>query len=197
MVHGVSKTHPLSEGLASVRSFLSNTQEIILWNGGYYGFGLNDGGQMPPEAHQELQAALEDAFGPWWVTPSGGWDMTLEQIWTQEGLAPGQGRILLHYGNSDNFDPSLDFPGRPGYFGDILFPEDMKPHLDDSIADAEANGYPRYSLSCQMTPRQAQMFPSGSLAFLSLLFFSKLCECNFSFILLPLPAFLLLPARTS
>ena len=154
MVHGVSKTHPLSEGLASVRSFLTSTQEIVLWNGGYYGFGLNDGGQMPPEAHQELQVLLEEAFGPWWAKPSGGWDATLEELWTQEGLAPGQGRILLHYGNSDNFDPSLDFPSRPNYFGNILFPEDLKPHLDDSIADAEANGYPRYRLSCQMTPRQ-------------------------------------------
>ena len=30
----------------------------------------------------------------------------------------------------------------------------MKPHIDSSIADAEANGYYTYIIQCQMTPEK-------------------------------------------
>ena len=42
----------------------------------------------------------------------------------------------------------------PSYWGNLRDPDLMKPHIDSSIADAEANGYYTYILQCQMTPEK-------------------------------------------
>ncbi len=47
----------------------------------------------------------------------------------------------------------------------MLFPEDVKPHLDESIATATAKGEYPFGLSCQMTPREVSdvitRYPGG------------------------------------
>jgi hypothetical protein len=65
LVHGFAKTHPLSEGLQSIKKFLTITQEIVIWDGDFYGFGFSK--SFPPEADEEFQVILEDAFRDWWV----------------------------------------------------------------------------------------------------------------------------------
>jgi hypothetical protein len=48
---------------------------------------------------ETIKAILDDAFGDWWAKPNGaGWDITLDEIWNQDGLKQGEGRILITYG---------------------------------------------------------------------------------------------------
>ena len=97
-MHGFAKTHPLADGLASVRKYLQNGRDILIWDGGYHGFGLDEK-PWPEGVHEEYQALLHEAFDEWWVKPTGnGYDMTLDEIWEQEGLNSGQGRIFITYG---------------------------------------------------------------------------------------------------
>ena len=96
LVHGFSKAHPLSEGLETVRRYLSYTQDIVLFRVKTQ-FGLSKG--FSEEAYEEFETLLVEAFGDWWVKPDagGGYAMKLEDIWTQPGLNEGEGRILITY----------------------------------------------------------------------------------------------------
>ena len=59
--------------------------------------------------------------------------------------------VALQY---DQFDPTLHLDDIPSYWGNLRDPELMKPHIDSSIADAEANGSYNYIIQCQMTPEK-------------------------------------------
>ncbi len=48
--------------------------------------------------HAEYQSILREAFGRWWVEPGDkGWDLTLDEIWQQDGLPSQEGRIIHVY----------------------------------------------------------------------------------------------------
>ena len=96
-MHGFSKTHPLSEGLESVRSYLSNTQDIVLFCVSTTEFGLSK--SFPEEAYTEFDNLLLQASGDWWVKPDvgGEYAMKLADIWNQPGLNQGEGRIFITY----------------------------------------------------------------------------------------------------
>ena len=97
LVHGFSKVHPLSEGLESVRSYLSNTQDIVLFCVSTTDFGLSK--SFSEEAYTEFDNILLQAFGDWWVKPvvGGGYAMNLAEIWNQPGLNQEEGRIFITY----------------------------------------------------------------------------------------------------
>ena len=54
--HGVSKAHPLSEGLETVRKYLSNTQDIVLFRVSTNQFGLSKG--FPQEQVSQLKGCF-------------------------------------------------------------------------------------------------------------------------------------------
>ena len=59
LVHGIIKTHPMAEGIEDVKTFLRNTQEIIIWEVNGYEQVWDD------EAHAEFKEFLIGEFSDW------------------------------------------------------------------------------------------------------------------------------------
>ena len=97
LVHGFSKAHPLAEGLETVKKYLANTQDIVLFRVSTTDFGFSK--SFPEEAYIEFDNLLVEAFGDWWVKPEvgGGYAMKLADIWNQPGLNEGEGRVFITY----------------------------------------------------------------------------------------------------
>lgn len=153
LVHSVIKSHPLSEGIAEVKEFLAQTQDIMVWDSHSFELGFNQ--EWPTDVHQEYQQLLQDEFGPWWVKPgSQEWTLTLDEIWNQPGLAAGQGRIIHMYELKKFFDAENFFPNIPERWGNKDEPEELKQYLDERTAEARASPeeYHPWRPNCQMTP---------------------------------------------
>lgn len=155
LVHSVIKVHPLSEGIAEVKEFLTNTQDIMIFDSHSFELGFDQ--DWPGEVHQEYQQILKNEFGPWWVKPDGdkmAWDMTLDEIWNQHGLAAGQGRIIHMYELESQFDAENFFPNIPEFWGNIDEPVELKAYLDEKTSDARNSPeeFHPWRPNCQMTP---------------------------------------------
>ena len=59
LVHGIIKTHPMAEGVEDVKTFLRNTQEILVWEVNGYEQVWDD------EAHAEFKEFLIGEFSDW------------------------------------------------------------------------------------------------------------------------------------
>merc|ERR1719500_1978505 len=72
LVHGIIKTHPMIEGIHDVKTFLQNTQEIVVWE-------INEFEQVwTAAAHEEYKALLISEFNDWLVRPGDlGWKTPL------------------------------------------------------------------------------------------------------------------------
>merc|ERR1712200_352632 len=81
LVHGIIKTHPMSEGLEQVKEFLRSSRDIFV-------FELNSFEQPWDEtAHQLWKELLLTEFSRWLVVPGDlAWDTTLQDIWNREEL---------------------------------------------------------------------------------------------------------------
>lgn len=91
-MHSVALVRTLREGIEQVQTFLENTEEIIVWDTHTFSRKWDD------VVHAEYLQILQEAFAPWWVRPLGqDWNMKLGDIWDQEGLVKGQGRIIFIY----------------------------------------------------------------------------------------------------
>jgi len=146
-VHAIIKTHPMIEGIEDVKTFLKNTQEIVVWE-------VNGFQQIwDASAHEEYKALLTSEFEDWLVVPGDlGWKTPLDDIWQREGLAEGQGRIIMTY-NSGYTDPTKFFPEVLEKWGDKDEPEELKEYLTNEVAKAENNpNYQPWKPNCQMTP---------------------------------------------
>ena len=98
LVHSVIRDHPLREGIAAVQAFLSSSPDIIIFDSHSF---LRDVGEWDDATHQEYKDILVESFGRWLVRPDedadGGWGMTVEEMYGQEGLPVGEGRVVLMY----------------------------------------------------------------------------------------------------
>ena len=163
LVHAIIKTHPMIEGIEDVKTFLKNTQEIVVWE-------VNGFQQIwDASAHEEYKTLLTSQFKDWLVVPGDlGWKTPLDDIWQREGLAEGQGRIIMTY-NSGYTDPTKFFPEVLEKWGDKDEPEELKEYLTNEViliitknrksikifqvANAENNpNYQPWKPNCQMTP---------------------------------------------
>lgn len=91
-MHGIIKTHPLTEGLEQLKRFLRNSQDIVyIIYGGFEQF-------WPDEAHGELIELLYSHLAEWWVLPTiNQFDVTLNELWNLPYLNPGEGRLISSY----------------------------------------------------------------------------------------------------
>ena len=62
---------------------------------------------------------------------------------------------------NDRFDPALHLEDIPSYWGNLRDPDLMKPHIDSTIADAEANGYYTYIIQCQGAIHKSKNFKNN------------------------------------
>ena len=147
LVHGIIKTHPMIEGIESVRTFLRNTQEIVVWE--VNGFEQT----WTAEAHEEYKSLLKSEFKEWLVKPGQeGWKTPLKDIWDREGLAEGQGRIIITY-NTGYTDPETFFPEVLERWGNKDDPQALRDYLVDEVGNAAGNPYYQpWKPNCQMTP---------------------------------------------
>ena len=98
LVHGIIKTHPLTEGLQQIQNFLRNSNDII-----YMSFWIFE--QIwTDEAHDELFLILEKYLGQWWVLPNEKqYDITLNEIWNpsstylRDPIHQNEGKVMISY----------------------------------------------------------------------------------------------------
>jgi len=147
LVHGIIKTHPMSEGLEQVKEFLRSSRDVIV-------FEIN-GFEQPwtQEAHELWKELLLIEFSRWLVTPGDlGWETTLQDIWNREGLPEDEGRIIITY-NDGHTDPTLFYPEVSEHWGNVDEPEKLREYLQREVGLAENNpAYQPWKPNCQMTP---------------------------------------------
>ena len=140
LVHGIIKTHPMAEGIEDVKTFLRNTQEIIIWEVNGYEQVWDD------EAHAEFKELLTSEFSPWLVRPGSlAWSSPLADIWQRSGLAPGQGRIILTYNSNRYTDPDFFFPEVLERWGNVDVPSDLYNYIDLEVLSLSLT--PRYHMN--------------------------------------------------
>ena len=112
LCHDFAPIHELTTGVDDVIEFLKNTQEIVLFDIDRFpnisvdgvGFSWNS------DRHSKLKEYLISTFDPWLVKPGPtAWQTPLSDIWNREGLAQGQGRIIITYSDPES-NPEFFFP---------------------------------------------------------------------------------------
>ena len=93
LVHNIIQLHPLSEGLKTVKNFLENTRELVVFDVEHF-----QQGDWTTEVHQEFQKILEDAFGEYLLLPKAedmsAFDFPLSDVWKDSTKG---GKILIIY----------------------------------------------------------------------------------------------------
>ena len=128
LVHGIIKTHPMAEGVEDVKTFLRNTQDIVIWE-------VNEFEQVwDEEAHAEFKELLISSFSSWLVTPGDlAWRTPLSEIWSRPDLAPGEGRIILTYNSNRYTDPEFFFPEVLERWGNKDVPSDLYNYINSEV----------------------------------------------------------------
>ncbi|XP_059080645.1 PI-PLC X domain-containing protein 1-like isoform X2 [Tigriopus californicus] len=149
LVHSVALVRSLREGIEQVQKFMRNTEEIVIWDTHTFFREWDD------LVHEEYLQILQEEFGSWWVRPSGkGWNLTLGDIWDQDVLVNGQGRMIFINEDADHADPNLFFPNIPEFWGDKDEVEDLKVYLDsvvNVVENTDGDVYRPWRPNCQLT----------------------------------------------
>ena len=128
LVHGIIKTHPMMEGIEDVKTFLRNTQEIMVWEINQFEQPWND------EAHAEFKELLVSEFSDWLVSPGDlSWRTPLSDIWNRDDLTPGQGRIIITYNLNEYTDYDFFFPEVRERWGNVDKAEDLYNYLTQEV----------------------------------------------------------------
>lgn len=149
LVHGIIKTHPLSQGLEEVRNFLRNSKDIIIWTTNHFEQVWDE------HAHTELKNLYMETFSTWWVKPDDrNLDVPLNDIWNRPDLPENQGRIIMFYKSTQNNDPSMFFHGMYSFYSNSDDPFELKYKLDAAVerAYSDPQDYHPWKACCQMTP---------------------------------------------
>ncbi|XP_023320825.1 uncharacterized protein LOC111695659 isoform X2 [Eurytemora carolleeae] len=147
LVHGIIKTHPMQEGIRQVQEYLRSSKDIVVWETNKFDQPWDE------EAHTVWKELLLQKFSRWLVTPGElGWDTTLQDIWTREGLPEDEGRIIITY-NDIHTDTTLFYPEVLEKWGDVNEPEDLRRYLEEEVKTAQNNpDYQPWKPNCQLTP---------------------------------------------
>ena len=173
LVHGPIKTHPMIEGIEDVKTFLRNTQEIMIWE-------IN-GFEQPwdDEAHAEYKELLVSEFSDWLVSPGElAWNTPLSDIWNREDLASGQGRIIITYNLVEYTDYDFFFPEIRERWGNVDKAEDLYNYLSAEVRNIQKGNmfdllscqvenarnnaaYQPWKPNCQLTPTTTDIIVGG------------------------------------
>lgn len=98
--HGIARQHPLSDVLRQVRDFVTQTNEIVIFDVQEFPIGF-----QKPNTHRELVYFLQNSIGDLLCSTALTWNASLAELWR------GGGKVILSY---DNRQVVEEFP-------DILF----------------------------------------------------------------------------
>ncbi|KFB35918.1 hypothetical protein ZHAS_00002872 [Anopheles sinensis] len=114
------KMHKLSQILEQVQKFVEETNEIVIFDIHGFTFGLER-----IDDHETIIDYIRERIGDLMVSPSIGWDGTLNQIWDT-----GK-RIIVCYANAEvvNLYPNHLWPTTHHRTADIDNKEQLKNHL--------------------------------------------------------------------
>lgn len=118
--HGISRQQPLEDVLRQVRDFVSETNEIVIFDVQEFPVGFNKLAK-----HRPLVYFLHNALGDMLCSPQLTWSATLGDIW-QKG-----GNIILSYDNRlivDEF-PEILFQSVQQRWGNVQNLSDLKRYI--------------------------------------------------------------------
>lgn len=115
--HGISRQHPLIDVLQQVRDFVTETNEIVIFDVQEFPIGFNK-----IEKHRELVYFLQNTIGDLLCSPELTWDATLADIWHRGG------KVILSYDNRQVLDefPDILFESVQQRWGNVQSLEDLK-----------------------------------------------------------------------
>lgn len=153
--HNFVKVHPLAEAVDNFKKFLNSTQEILLLDVHRFPVGFTN----RIERHQELIEYLTRELGDYMLSPSVGYDVTLEAIWKS-----GK-RVIVTYADSSYSNSALFWPGIPQIWAntmDITYLRDyMQQYMDKGRTDI-------WAAMVELTPTTADvLFTNSSLRILA------------------------------
>ena len=155
-VHSAFKVNPFDEGIQSVKNFLSNSKDIVIFDVHSFNSFEGVGSEWTDEVHRNFQDILEAEFGRWWVAPDAqlrDWSLTLDEIWSRPGLPQDEGRIIVMYQDESHRNESLYFSNMIERWGNKDTPEELKAYLDEQteLARQDPPTYTPWRPNCQMT----------------------------------------------
>ncbi|XP_066589301.1 PI-PLC X domain-containing protein 1-like [Prorops nasuta] len=142
--HGVFRAVPLEIVVNHVKTFLDNTEEIVIFD--IQEFPVGFGGNLT--VHRELIGFLEKEFAGYFLPKTYGWSITLNNIW-----ASGK-RLIIGYDDArlvNQYDSV--WPCVTHQWGNVRTVEDLYSYLN-RIENAELGGYrtiPRSAMA-ELTP---------------------------------------------
>ncbi|XP_043284812.1 uncharacterized protein [Venturia canescens] len=150
--HGFFSVHPLRLVIDDVKTFLDNTQEIVIFDVQEFPVGFAG---MGNKYHEELIAFLEKSFAGYYLPKNNtkGWGMTLDDIW-----ATGK-RLIIGYDHSKVW-PSHESTWSPvtHRWPDVKTLDDLYSKVHkyeegiDPVDNYEQTDRPPSSVMAQLTP---------------------------------------------
>lgn len=141
--HGVVRFHPLTEVLSAVRTFVDNTNEIVVLD--MHEFPVGFGKRRSISVHQLLVDFLKVEIGDLLAPPSLTWRASLSDIW-----ASGK-RVILAYNDATTVAANGDilWSAVSQKWGDVQTLEDLHSYLEGLYLNVPSGAW---SAMAELTP---------------------------------------------
>lgn len=138
LVHGITRWHPLEDGIQHVKNFLSQTNEIVIFDIGGFETGFDD------EIHDILIRHLEEVFGEYLVPKDFGTSVTLNELWDMDK------RLILGYGHDKGSVSPYMWEGVSQKWGNVRETLALQEYLADVMSQSPYNYV--WSSQAELTP---------------------------------------------
>ncbi|XP_069686377.1 PI-PLC X domain-containing protein 1-like isoform X2 [Periplaneta americana] len=144
--HGVMKIHPMKLILDDVKTFLENTNEIVILDFHEFPAGFGSG----LDIHTKLVEYLKEEIGEFAASPSLTWNARTGDIWSS-----GK-RLIVSYNNNDAVAQSdMLWPAVSQQWGNVQTLEDLYSYLSQVMASPP--GSKAWSAMVELTPTTMQV----------------------------------------